>query len=128
GRRALYRTPMIAATFPRRRDDGSFLVLARFTTSGVGSIALIAEYLQAWARANRVWYRIWRSDHIEEERLEFSAEFLSEPRIEMGADESSFSIVLEGRPTATRWKDWAVLLVDDVQRLFPEAKFKRFES
>jgi hypothetical protein len=128
GCRTIYGEPMIQPTFPKRRADQSFVIVARFTTSNLETIALVTDYLKAWTRANRIWYRIWRSDRIEEERLEFSSEFFSEPRIESGADVASFSIILEGRPTAARWKDWVVLLVDDVQRLFPEVKFDRFES
>jgi hypothetical protein len=91
-------------------------------------LVLVREYLSAWARANRTWTRIWRSDSIREELLEFSSEFSSEPSVEAGTKDDQFCVVLQGRPSATRWKDWAVYLVDDLVKVFPEIKFERFES
>jgi len=120
---------MTEVRFPRRREDGSFTVLARFSVSDDAIIPLLYDYVQSWIRANSTWIRIWRSNRITEERWDFYSEFLSEPRVRVDPESRSFSIVLEGRPSATtRWKDWAVYLVDDISRMFPEAKFERFES
>jgi hypothetical protein len=119
---------MAEIKFPRRHGDQSFTVFARFSTSDHAILALVRDYVKAWIRANSTWTRIWRSDVIREERLDFYSEFLSEPRVEEGPGESSFSVVLEGRPSATRWKDWAVFLVGDISTVFPEVQFERFES
>jgi len=121
---------MTEARFPKRRDDGSFTLVARFAASetDMSVVDLVRDYVSAWTRANRAWVRIWRSDVIQEERLEFLAEFSSDPRVEVGDDGHRLSIVLEGRPSAGRWKDWAVFLVDELSRVFPEIKFERFES
>ena len=119
---------MAEVKFPRQHDDGSFVVLARFSTADHAILALVRDYIKAWMRANSTWTRIWRSDAIEEERLDFYSEFVSEPRVEDESGGSSFSVVLEGRPSATRWKDWAVFIVSDISRVFPEVKFERFES
>ena len=119
---------MTEIKFPKRRDDQSFVVFARFSTSDSAIVALVRDYVKAWVRANSTWARIWRSDVIREERLDFYSEFLSEPRFEDGPGESAFSVVLDGRPDASRWKDWAVFLVGDIERMFPEVKFERFES
>lgn len=119
---------MAKIKFPKRRDDKSFVVYARFRTSNHAILALVRDYLKAWTKANSTWTRVWRSDVIKEERLEFYSEFLLEPRVEAGPGESSFSVVLEGRPCATRWKDWTVFLVGDISRVFPEVKFERFDS
>jgi hypothetical protein len=119
---------MTFTRFPTRRADHSFVVYARFVTSDTDIIDLVRQYVSVWARVNQVWTRIWRSDSIREERLEFNAEFLSEPRLENSDDASTFSIVLECRPAAQKWKEWVVSLVDDVCRVFPEVKFERFDS
>jgi hypothetical protein len=103
----------------------SFLVIARFHTEAPVS-APVSDYVQAWLRASRIWSRIWRSNSIEEEQLEFYAEFSSEPRVETEA--SGLAVVLDGRPEATRWKDFGVLMVDDISKAFPEVRFVGFES
>ena len=121
---------MTKQKFPKKREDGTFTVFVRFSSSDPETTigGLVSDYVAAWTRANRIWIRIWRSDVIQEEHLEFSAEFSCDPRVEVGEDGHHFSIVLEGKSGANRWKDWAVLMVDDVSRVFPEAKFERFES
>ena len=77
---------------------------------------------------NNPWNRIWRSSTIWVERLDFYSEFLAEPRVqaESGAA-TSFSVVFEGKPSATRWKDWTVFIVNDISTVFPEIKFERFD-
>lgn len=87
---------------------------------------LVAQYVDAWVRANRVWIRVWRSDVIEEERLEFASEFSAEPRIDRVPDDG-FLIVFEVTASSRRWKDWAVYMLDDVCGVFPEVHFERFE-
>jgi hypothetical protein len=72
--------------------------------------------------------RVWRSNVIREERLDFYSDFLSEPRIEADSEGRSFSVILESRPSATWWKDWAVYMLDDMSKVFPEANFEGFES
>jgi hypothetical protein len=119
---------MTQIKFPKRRGDQSFMVFARFSTSDPAIVTLVRDYLKVWLRANSTWIRIWRSNEIREERLDFHSEFLSEPRLEDGPLKSAFSVVLEGRPDASRWKDWAVFLVGDIEKIFPEVKFDRFES
>jgi hypothetical protein len=114
--------------FPKRRADNSFVVSAWFSISHPEVIPLVRDYVKAWVRANSTWTRIWRSNKIREERLEFHSEFLSEPRLESGLEASAFSIVFETRPDASRWKDWVIFLVDDIRKVFPESKFDRFES
>jgi hypothetical protein len=113
---------------PSRNNDQPFVVFARFTTTNRRVLALIRDYIKAWIKANAIWTRIWRSDVITEERMDFYSEFLSEPRIEEADDQASFSIILDVRPHATRWKDWAVFLVNDLSKVFHEIKFDRFET
>jgi hypothetical protein len=79
-------------------------------------------------RANSTRTRIWRSNVIREERLDFYSDFRSEPRVEDGPGQSAFSLVMEGRPRAKSWKDWVVFLLGDIARVFPEVKFERFQS
>jgi hypothetical protein len=119
---------MTETRFPRRRDDGSFVVSALFISSEPEICALVGDYVAAWTRANKTWVRVWRSNRIEEECLEFCSEFSGEPRVECNPDGRSFQVVLEGRSSATRWKDWAVLMVDDISKVFPEVEFVRFDS
>jgi hypothetical protein len=114
--------------FPKRNDDQSFTVFAQFTTSDPAVPNLVQDYVKVWTRVNSNWTRIWRSNVIREESLDFYSEFQAEPRVEHGIGETSFSVVLEGRPTATRWKDWAVFLIDDILRVFHEVKFEQFEQ
>ena len=114
--------------FPTRRGDQSFVVLASFIISEPEITVLVRDYVKAWMRANRTWTRIWRSNVIVEERLDFDSEFLMEPELKHTHGADTFSIVFAGRPTATRWKDWLVFLVDDLTKLFPEVKFEGFES
>jgi hypothetical protein len=119
---------MTEIRFPRRREDGSFVLDARFSISNGAILPLVRDYLQTWMKVNSTWVRIWRSNLIREERLDFYSDFLSEPRIEADPEGRSFSVVLEGRPLAEWWKDWAVRFVGDISRMFPEAKFEGFES
>jgi len=119
---------MAEVKFPQKRDDGSFTVSALFSMSDENVLAPLREYLKAWMRANKTWRRVWRSDSIFEEQLEFSSEFSAEPRVETGTEKLRFAIVLDGKPSATRWKDWLVLLTDDLCKVFPEIKFDRFKS
>jgi hypothetical protein len=72
--------------------------------------------------------RVWRSNVIREERLDFYSDFLSEPRIEADSEGRSFSVILESRPSATWWKDWAAYMLDDMSKVFLEANFEGFES
>jgi hypothetical protein len=121
---------MIETKFPRRREDGTFSVAARFAVVGPSAtlLRLVEEYVAAWARANQTWVRIWRSNVIHEERLSFSEDFLGDPRVEVGSDRSSLSIVLEGRQASRRWKDWLAYLVADVSKIFSELTFVKFDS
>jgi hypothetical protein len=105
---------MTAIRFPKRRADGSFTVGARFATRNPAITGLVHDYVAAWMRANRTWVRIWRSNTITEERWDFDSEFLTDPRVEAAPDGKTFSIVFEGRPSATRWKDWVVYLAHDI--------------
>lgn len=114
--------------FPSRNDDRPLIVFAKFNTTNHTILSQVGDYVKAWTRANSTWTRIWRSDVITEERLDFYSEFLSEPRIEDADKETTFSVVLQVRPRATRWKDWAVFLVNDISKVFPEVKFDRFET
>ena len=114
--------------FPKRKTDDAFVVFARFSGADPQVIALARDYVKAWMRANSSWTRIWRSNVIREETLEYSMEFLSEPRVEHVAGENSFAVVFEGRATAKMWKDWLVFFVSDFEKIFPEVRFDRFES
>ena len=116
--------------FPKRREDGSFTVLAKFAASGPDALPvdLLRDYVAAWTRAHRSWVRIWRSDVIDEEPMVLAAEFSCDPRVEVGYRGHALAIVFEGNPSAQRWKDWVVMLVDDVVRMFFELKFEGFES
>ena len=117
---------MTAVKFPKRNDDGTFMVVAQFTISDRAIVSMVNDYLKAWVRANGTWIRIWRSDSIVEERLDFYADFLDEPQAEI--EGSSLRVVLKGQPPSTRWKDWAVYMVNDVSNVFPELKFEGFTS
>jgi hypothetical protein len=120
---------MADVRFPEKREDGSFTVAARFAVSDAGGIApLVRDYVAAWTQANRSWTRIWRADVVREEYLEFSADFSTDPFVEAGAGATMLAILLEGKPMAHHWKDWAVRLVDDLSKVFPELQFERFES
>ena len=114
--------------FPKPHGDGAFSVYARFTISDPSILPLVQDYVKVWLRANCTWTRIWRSNVIEEERLDFYSDFISEPRFENDGDGVSFSVVLEGRPSARCWKDWVVHLVHDITTVFQEVKFERFDS
>jgi hypothetical protein len=119
---------MTEIRFPKRKGDQSFVLFARFSTSDPEVIALVRDYVKMWVKANSSWTRIWRSNVIREERLDFYSEFSAEPRVENGPGESSFSVVFEGRPTARMWKDWLVFFVGEMVKMFPEIRFERFES
>ena len=82
--------------------------------------------MRAWTRATPVWIRIWRSASIEEERLEFAEEFFAVPSVE--AHEREIGLIFEAKPTASQWKDWAIFLIEDILKVFPEVTFLRFES
>jgi len=115
--------------FPQRRADGSFAVRAKFTTDGPSVAHLVRDYVDCWVRSNRVWVRIWRSDVISEERLEFASEFASDPTVEWdatGAD-GAFSIRFECVAAASMWKDWIVRLARDIEVVFPEVRNTGFE-
>lgn len=114
--------------FPKRREDGSFSLLIRFSTSDETIRGLVLAYLQAWVRANQTWVRIWRSDSIEEERLEFGLEFSENLSVEADARLKTLTVVLEGKATARRWKDWAAFLVNDLSTVFPELRFEGLDS
>jgi hypothetical protein len=118
----------VTIKFPKRRDDQSFAVAAIFSLTDSAVVSLVRAYTGAWVRANERWSRIWRSNTIEVEELDFDSEFLAIPRIEQLAGESTFAVVFECRLSSTRWKDWMMHMVDDLSRVFPEAKFERFES
>jgi hypothetical protein len=119
---------MAHAPFPKRREGGDFTVYAWFTTTSNSVVVLVRDYVEAWLSARRTWVRIWRSDRIVVERLSFSDDFSADPRVEAKPDEHRFAVVLEGRATSARWKDWAASMVEDIARVFPEAGFERFDS
>src|SRR5689334_11832230 len=112
---------------PERRVDGSFMVRIWFATSDLGALALMRDYLAAWLRAHPTWVRIWRSDAIHEEDLEFTTDFLAGPRLEVGPEENLFAVVLEARPLTLRWREWAEFLAEDLLRVFPELTLEGFE-
>ena len=118
---------MTEIKYPCRRDDGSFVVVARFHFTDHSVLPLVRDYLKAWISANRTWTRIWRSDVIRVEKMDYDVEFLSDPRLEELSGESLFSVFLEARSSATRWKDWGVFLVHDISTVFPDIDFERFE-
>jgi hypothetical protein len=113
--------------FPKKNGDEPFSLNAVFAISDPSVVSLVRAYVDAWARANQTWVRIWRSDDIVVEELEFESEFLSAPKVSPGGGGSHFTIAFECRPSATRWKDWTIYLADEVQRIFPEVKLERFE-
>lgn len=119
----------MSVRFPSRRADGTFSVRAHFTVSDPSLVLLVRDYVSCWMRSNRVWVRIWRSDRIEEERLEYGSEFASDPVVEWDekSTNGSFSILFECPASATMWKDWTVRLVRDVEVVFPEVKCIGFE-
>ena len=121
---------MTAIKFPKRHADGTFTVRAHFRVLAPDPsiVALVRDYVSAWVRANPIWVRLWRSNIITEERLELAAEFSNDPRVEGGMDGERFVIVFDGRAQARMWKDWMVRLVHEVQKVFSEIKFERFES
>jgi hypothetical protein len=123
------RSPTPVVRFPGRRGDGSFAVRVRFSTEGPSVVPLVRDYVACWVRSNRVWVRIWRSDIIQEERLELASELRSDPAVECDAGDANgaFSIVFECLPAASRWKDWIVRLARDIEVVFPEVKCTRFE-
>lgn len=116
-----------AVKFPRRRGDGTFTVLAYCTVSAPEVVPLVGAYVNAWVEANRRWVRIWRSNVITVEHLELAADFVKDPQVEKAVP-GSLCVVFEGSATSTRWKDWAVRLIDEVCKVFPEVLFERFES
>ena len=118
----------MTVNFPTRREDQSFSIAARFSLSDTAVLPLVKACVLAWVRANQTWYRIWRSNVVEVEELEFQAEFLSEPRLEQLAGAGCFTLVFDCKPSSTRWKDWIVRLIDDLCKCFPEARFEQFES
>lgn len=118
---------MSEVRFPKKHDDGTFTVKARYSTSDPTVRGLVREYVEAWGRANAVWVRIWRSQSIEEERLELAGDFSCKPHVEF-LDSDGFVVVFDGLASSTRWKDWAVRLTREVSSVFPEVRFERFES
>ena len=119
---------MAEIQFPKRQGDQSFVLFARFSTSDPEIIALVRDYVKVWVKANSTWTRIWRSNVIREERLDFYSEFSSEPHVDNGPGEFAFSVVIEARPTASVWKDWLVFFVGEMVKVFPEVRFERYES
>src|SRR5690349_17300598 len=81
--------------------DKSLVVFALFRTSKRSILTLVRDYVKAWTRVNSTWVRIWRSNVIREERLNYYSEFQAEPYVEDESEET-FSIVFEVRPNATR--------------------------
>jgi hypothetical protein len=118
--------------FPPIRTEGPFTVRALFHTTFDAMVDLVRDYVEAWSRANRTWVRIWRSNTIEVERLDFCAEFSSDPRVDIDGAQR-FAISFEGKAlpgaksSTRRWKDWIVRLVDSLSKVFPEIELKRFE-
>jgi hypothetical protein len=75
-----------------------------------------------------MWVRIWRSDGIQEECLQFYDDFSGAPRIETSDGGRHFSVVWDGRPASRWWKDWVARFVDELVRVFHEITFDRFDS
>lgn len=102
--------------FPRRRPDQSFQVTAHFRTSKSRVKSLVPDYVEKWVRENST-------------KLGLRSEFQSEPHVEFGPGDYTFSIIFHGRPDATKyWKDCMVFLLHEMSKTFPEIKFEKFES
>ena len=118
---------MADLVFPSKIGDQPIAVVVNFSTGNDSIVSLVSDYLKAWTRVNKVWTRIWRSNVVWEEQMEFDADFSSDPRVIRGKAPGLFSIVLDVRPHSNRWKDWMVRLVDEISRVFHEIKFDGFE-
>jgi hypothetical protein len=93
----------MAARFPARNSDGTFIVAARFRTSTTHPQAYVAAIL---------------ADAITRREADgapaFVGEFLRPPVVEW-QDEEVLDVVFHGRASSRVWKDWMVFLVRDLE-------------
>lgn len=111
--------------FPTRRADGSFDVLAHFSTTALEGV--LRDWLAAWSARNSTWRRVWTGAGKTEEVLNLADEFDSLPIFE-AQEENEVSIRFMARPEAKLWKDWLVKFAADFCAAHPGTELLRFES
>lgn len=90
--------------FPSRRPNGSVAVAARYSVSSADLKKLIQDYVE---QSNK--------NRSTESRTKMMTQLLKEPyALDHGQD--FVDIVIEGNPTAKRWKDYLAEVVANVPR------------
>src|SRR5579872_2999017 len=117
----------MAAKFPRRRADGSFRVIVRFTFKADDPRDLesrVAAWLHDWVLKNREWTRSPAG-----QPLDFFDTFAREPyNVVCDRDHLSFRLESPPGPIAEKttdmagawWRDWLARLIPDLRGAFPE--------
>ncbi len=99
--------------FPRRRDDGSSAVAARFTAVAPDARRQLVEAVAGWVAAK------------EELGVDFAQDLLRPLRVEVDAV-GYLVVIADGRPGRRLWKDWLVYLVRHLQDSLPAVRFSGF--
>jgi hypothetical protein len=113
--------------FPRRRPDGSFTIHATFSTSNLSQLPQIRLFVDSWIKANDPW-STQTPGFIPDDQLAFSQAYFGPPNMEIHDDGSRFTLVWEGRPQSTRWKDWLVYLAHDICDAFEGVAVEEIRS
>lgn len=103
---------MVQARFPKKRDDGSVHVAARFRIETSTAVGLARDLLRAWLAEQQAAGATWAEDLV------------SEPLIAV-RDQDVMDVVFEGRSGVARWKDWMVSVSQQLAKL-PGLRFDCF--
>jgi len=103
---------MSGARFPRKRDDGSLSVAARFSVSNPATCGRIEDYVTGWVHGVMI-----RSDLLED--------LSTLPRV-VTRGETLVDVVFDAEPGSRRWKDWMVCLARDLKSWNTSITFECF--
>jgi hypothetical protein len=106
--------------FPKRQSDGSFCIVARFSTKvkNEAQLSAINEWLRDWVKRNPTWVGKYNTGG--ETVYKYKSEFRRAP-IAFLSPVDELQIQFEGQPTAKKmWKDWLILrIIPELRAAFP---------
>ena len=108
--------------FPKRRSDGSFSIIVRYSIlvgESASLIEIINQWFVEWYRINQEWTWFENTEH--ETQYLLNDEFTCPPYA-LKIDERHLGIVLNGKPTSKKfWKDWLVIrILPELKQAFPQ--------
>lgn len=96
---------MSQVRFPKRREDGSVSVAARFTFDAPFAVEAAEATLRKWIAQHAT------------ETGDPTEDLVSEPYVVV-RDQRTLDVVFDGLPGSPRWKDWMVALSQEMTAVY----------